>query len=69
LSICASRRRAFVCLLGGLPPSTAVSVNLITACFSRSKAFSSTNSADALCSPLLCTSREKYSFGLNMTIV
>uniref|UniRef100_A0A3P9AB06 Uncharacterized protein n=1 Tax=Esox lucius TaxID=8010 RepID=A0A3P9AB06_ESOLU len=34
--------------LGGLPPSTAVSVSWITGCFSRSKAFCSTNSADTL---------------------
>uniref|UniRef100_A0A3Q3LAA5 Uncharacterized protein n=1 Tax=Mastacembelus armatus TaxID=205130 RepID=A0A3Q3LAA5_9TELE len=37
--------------LGGFPPSTAVSVSLITACFSRSKAFCSTISADILGSP------------------
>uniref|UniRef100_A0A8C2WHX6 Uncharacterized protein n=1 Tax=Cyclopterus lumpus TaxID=8103 RepID=A0A8C2WHX6_CYCLU len=53
-------------VLGGFPPSTAVSDSLITACFSRSKAFSSTNSADALCSPPPCTSREKYSFWLSL---
>uniref|UniRef100_A0A3B4Z7S2 Uncharacterized protein n=1 Tax=Stegastes partitus TaxID=144197 RepID=A0A3B4Z7S2_9TELE len=39
---------------GGVPPSTAVSVMVITGCFSRSKAFCSTNSADTL-SPALCT--------------
>uniref|UniRef100_A0A8C7FJ07 Uncharacterized protein n=1 Tax=Oncorhynchus kisutch TaxID=8019 RepID=A0A8C7FJ07_ONCKI len=50
---------------GGFPPSTAISINLITACFSRSKAFCSTNSAVTLCSSL-CTSREKYSFGLRL---
>uniref|UniRef100_A0A3Q1I447 Uncharacterized protein n=1 Tax=Anabas testudineus TaxID=64144 RepID=A0A3Q1I447_ANATE len=43
---------------GGVPPSTAVSVMLITGCFSRSKAFCSTNSADTL-SPALCTAKEK----------
>uniref|UniRef100_A0A3Q3E619 Uncharacterized protein n=1 Tax=Labrus bergylta TaxID=56723 RepID=A0A3Q3E619_9LABR len=32
--------------LAGFPPSTAVRMSLITACFSRSKAFCSTNSAD-----------------------
>uniref|UniRef100_A0A3B4UZA7 Uncharacterized protein n=1 Tax=Seriola dumerili TaxID=41447 RepID=A0A3B4UZA7_SERDU len=47
--------------LGGLPPSTAVSVMVITGCFSRSKAFCSTNSADTL-SPALCTAKEKCSF-------
>uniref|UniRef100_A0A8C8C276 Uncharacterized protein n=2 Tax=Oncorhynchus TaxID=8016 RepID=A0A8C8C276_ONCTS len=45
---------------GGFPPSTAVSVSWITGCFSRSKAFCSTNSADTL-SPPLCVAREKYS--------
>uniref|UniRef100_A0AAR2JAH4 Uncharacterized protein n=1 Tax=Pygocentrus nattereri TaxID=42514 RepID=A0AAR2JAH4_PYGNA len=45
--------------LWGLPPSTAVS------CVSRSKAFFSTNSTEALSSPF-CTSREKCSFGLNL---
>uniref|UniRef100_A0A3B3BAG9 Uncharacterized protein n=1 Tax=Oryzias melastigma TaxID=30732 RepID=A0A3B3BAG9_ORYME len=39
-------------VLGGLPPSTAVRVSLISGSFSRSKAFSSTNS--------------KYSFGLSL---
>uniref|UniRef100_A0A3Q1IB26 Uncharacterized protein n=1 Tax=Anabas testudineus TaxID=64144 RepID=A0A3Q1IB26_ANATE len=57
-----------ICMLpdfAGFPPSTAVNVNLITACFSRSKAFCSTNSADTLSPPLLA-SMEKYSFGLNL---
>uniref|UniRef100_A0A3Q4AE38 Uncharacterized protein n=1 Tax=Mola mola TaxID=94237 RepID=A0A3Q4AE38_MOLML len=53
-------------VLGGFPPSTAVSVSLIAGCFSRSKDFSSTNSAETLCSPPLCTSREKCSFGLSL---
>uniref|UniRef100_A0A667WVW0 Secreted protein n=1 Tax=Myripristis murdjan TaxID=586833 RepID=A0A667WVW0_9TELE len=52
--------------LGGFPPSTAVSVSLITDCFSRSKAFCKTNSADILCSPPFCTSREKCSFWLSL---
>uniref|UniRef100_A0A3P8V6U0 Uncharacterized protein n=1 Tax=Cynoglossus semilaevis TaxID=244447 RepID=A0A3P8V6U0_CYNSE len=47
----------------GLPPSTAVSVSLTTDCFSLSRGFTSTNSAETLCSPLFCTSKEKYSFG------
>uniref|UniRef100_A0AAZ3R5U6 Uncharacterized protein n=1 Tax=Oncorhynchus tshawytscha TaxID=74940 RepID=A0AAZ3R5U6_ONCTS len=51
---------------GGFPPSTAVRVSWITGCFSRSKAFCSTNSADTLCSPPFCTSREKCSFGLSL---
>uniref|UniRef100_A0A3Q4AGU9 Uncharacterized protein n=1 Tax=Mola mola TaxID=94237 RepID=A0A3Q4AGU9_MOLML len=46
---------------GGFPPSTAVSITVITGCFSRSKAFCSTNSADTL-SPVLCTAKEKCSF-------
>uniref|UniRef100_A0A3B4TBT9 Uncharacterized protein n=1 Tax=Seriola dumerili TaxID=41447 RepID=A0A3B4TBT9_SERDU len=46
---------------GGLPPSIAVSVMVITGCFSRSKDFCSTNSADTL-SPALCTAKEKCSF-------
>ncbi|KAJ0002436.1 hypothetical protein NQD34_007584, partial [Periophthalmus magnuspinnatus] len=48
--------------LGGLPPSTADNKSAITDCFSRSKGFCNTNSADTPCSPPLCTSREKYSF-------
>uniref|UniRef100_A0A8C9R3S1 Uncharacterized protein n=1 Tax=Scleropages formosus TaxID=113540 RepID=A0A8C9R3S1_SCLFO len=52
--------------LGGFPPSTAVSRSWIADCFSLSKAFCSTNSGDALCSPPLCTSREKCSFGLSL---
>uniref|UniRef100_A0A3B5JVH7 Uncharacterized protein n=1 Tax=Takifugu rubripes TaxID=31033 RepID=A0A3B5JVH7_TAKRU len=52
-------------VLGGLPPSRAVSVILITACFSRSKAFCSTNSAETP-SPDLCTDKVKYSFWLNL---
>uniref|UniRef100_A0A3B4UZM0 Uncharacterized protein n=1 Tax=Seriola dumerili TaxID=41447 RepID=A0A3B4UZM0_SERDU len=51
--------------LAGFPPSTAVNVSLIMGCFSRSKAFCSTNSADILSPPLL-TSMEKYSFRLNL---
>uniref|UniRef100_A0A4W4FZ38 Uncharacterized protein n=1 Tax=Electrophorus electricus TaxID=8005 RepID=A0A4W4FZ38_ELEEL len=47
--------------LGGFPPSTAVSVRWITGCFSRSKGLS-----DTLCSPPLCTSREKCSFVLSL---
>uniref|UniRef100_A0A3Q2VIY9 Uncharacterized protein n=1 Tax=Haplochromis burtoni TaxID=8153 RepID=A0A3Q2VIY9_HAPBU len=50
---------------GGVPPSTAVSVIVMTACFSRSKAFCSTNSADTR-SPALCTANEKFSFWLNL---
>uniref|UniRef100_A0A667WIL6 Uncharacterized protein n=1 Tax=Myripristis murdjan TaxID=586833 RepID=A0A667WIL6_9TELE len=42
--------------LGGVPPSTAVSVSLIADCFSRSNAFCSTNSADTV-SPLFTTGR------------
>uniref|UniRef100_A0A671Q5R3 Uncharacterized protein n=1 Tax=Sinocyclocheilus anshuiensis TaxID=1608454 RepID=A0A671Q5R3_9TELE len=49
--------------LGGFPPSTPVSTNLTVACFSRSKALFSTNSADTLWSSL-CVSRLKCSFGL-----
>uniref|UniRef100_A0A8C9XEM3 Uncharacterized protein n=1 Tax=Sander lucioperca TaxID=283035 RepID=A0A8C9XEM3_SANLU len=49
-------------VLGGFPPSTAVSVSLITGCFSRSKAFCSTISADIVASPPFCTSRVKCSF-------
>uniref|UniRef100_A0A3B5AM34 Uncharacterized protein n=1 Tax=Stegastes partitus TaxID=144197 RepID=A0A3B5AM34_9TELE len=52
--------------LGGFPPSTAVKRSVITDCFSRSKAFCSTNSADTPCSPPLCTSREKCSFWLSL---
>uniref|UniRef100_A0A8D3CCY6 Uncharacterized protein n=1 Tax=Scophthalmus maximus TaxID=52904 RepID=A0A8D3CCY6_SCOMX len=37
--------------LGGFPPSTAVRMSLITDCFSRSKDFCSTNSADT---PKIC---------------
>uniref|UniRef100_A0A3Q2Y1H8 Uncharacterized protein n=1 Tax=Hippocampus comes TaxID=109280 RepID=A0A3Q2Y1H8_HIPCM len=50
--------------LGGVPPSTAVNVSVITACFSLSKSFLSTNSGVTL-SPL-CTSREKCSFWLSL---
>uniref|UniRef100_A0A4W4E8D5 Uncharacterized protein n=1 Tax=Electrophorus electricus TaxID=8005 RepID=A0A4W4E8D5_ELEEL len=50
---------------GGLPPSTAVRVSLITDCFSRSNAFCRTSSADTLC-PLVCISSEKYPFGLSL---
>uniref|UniRef100_A0A8C5B0Z7 Uncharacterized protein n=1 Tax=Gadus morhua TaxID=8049 RepID=A0A8C5B0Z7_GADMO len=39
--------------LGGLPPSTAVRVSVITACFSLSNDLCKTNSADRLPSPLL----------------
>uniref|UniRef100_A0A8C2WHW5 Uncharacterized protein n=1 Tax=Cyclopterus lumpus TaxID=8103 RepID=A0A8C2WHW5_CYCLU len=53
--------------LAGFPPSTAVNVNLTAVCFSRSKAFCSTNSANALSPPLL-TSMEKCSFGLNLYV-
>uniref|UniRef100_A0A673KMY5 Uncharacterized protein n=1 Tax=Sinocyclocheilus rhinocerous TaxID=307959 RepID=A0A673KMY5_9TELE len=49
--------------LGCFPPSTPVRTNLIVACFSRSKALFSTNSADTLWSSL-CVSRLKCSFGL-----
>uniref|UniRef100_A0A4W4E9Q5 Uncharacterized protein n=1 Tax=Electrophorus electricus TaxID=8005 RepID=A0A4W4E9Q5_ELEEL len=49
---------------GGLPPSIAVSTSLITDSLSRSSDFCSTSSAEALCCPALCTSNEKYSFGL-----
>uniref|UniRef100_A0A3Q3LC05 Uncharacterized protein n=1 Tax=Mastacembelus armatus TaxID=205130 RepID=A0A3Q3LC05_9TELE len=52
-------------VFGGLPPSTAVRVMVITGCFSRSKAFCSTSSADTL-SPALCTAKEKCSFWLNL---
>uniref|UniRef100_A0A3B3T992 Secreted protein n=1 Tax=Paramormyrops kingsleyae TaxID=1676925 RepID=A0A3B3T992_9TELE len=52
--------------LGGFPPSTAVSRSRITGCFSRSKAFCRTNSADTLCSPALCASNENCSFGLSL---
>uniref|UniRef100_A0A3B1JPA6 Uncharacterized protein n=2 Tax=Astyanax mexicanus TaxID=7994 RepID=A0A3B1JPA6_ASTMX len=52
--------------LCGFPPSKAVSVRWITGCFSRSKALCSTNSGDTLCSPMLCTSREKCSLGLSL---
>uniref|UniRef100_A0A3P9MWC9 Uncharacterized protein n=1 Tax=Poecilia reticulata TaxID=8081 RepID=A0A3P9MWC9_POERE len=48
----------------GVPPSIAVSVSLINSCFSRSKAFCRTNSADTL-SPL-CTFKEKYSLGFSL---
>uniref|UniRef100_A0A8P4G391 Uncharacterized protein n=1 Tax=Dicentrarchus labrax TaxID=13489 RepID=A0A8P4G391_DICLA len=51
----------------GFPPSTAVNVSLIIGCFSRSKAFCSTNSADALSPPLL-TSMAKCSLGLNLYV-
>uniref|UniRef100_A0A3P8TAD7 Uncharacterized protein n=1 Tax=Amphiprion percula TaxID=161767 RepID=A0A3P8TAD7_AMPPE len=50
---------------GGVPPSTAVSVMVIIGCFSRSRAFCSTNSADTP-SPALCTAKEKCSFGLSL---
>uniref|UniRef100_A0A3Q0SC40 Uncharacterized protein n=1 Tax=Amphilophus citrinellus TaxID=61819 RepID=A0A3Q0SC40_AMPCI len=49
-------------VLGGFPPSIAVRIRLITDCFSLSRAFCSTNSAEIVCSPPLCTSREKCSF-------
>uniref|UniRef100_A0A3Q4GRC6 Uncharacterized protein n=1 Tax=Neolamprologus brichardi TaxID=32507 RepID=A0A3Q4GRC6_NEOBR len=52
---------------GGVPPSTAVSVSLITDCFSRSKGFWRTSSADTL-SPLF-TANEKCSFALNLYIL
>uniref|UniRef100_A0A671QDZ4 Uncharacterized protein n=1 Tax=Sinocyclocheilus anshuiensis TaxID=1608454 RepID=A0A671QDZ4_9TELE len=51
--------------LGCFPPSTPVRTNLIVACFSRSKALFSTNSADTLWSSL-CVSRLKCSFGLSL---
>uniref|UniRef100_A0A3P8V5K1 Uncharacterized protein n=1 Tax=Cynoglossus semilaevis TaxID=244447 RepID=A0A3P8V5K1_CYNSE len=35
-------------VLGGFPPSIAVSVSSITSCFSLSRAFCNTNSADTL---------------------
>uniref|UniRef100_A0A3Q0SBS0 Uncharacterized protein n=1 Tax=Amphilophus citrinellus TaxID=61819 RepID=A0A3Q0SBS0_AMPCI len=53
--------------LGGFPPSVAVSVNLITDCFSRSKVLCSAISANiVVCSPPPCISREKYSFVLSL---
>uniref|UniRef100_A0A671UA23 Uncharacterized protein n=1 Tax=Sparus aurata TaxID=8175 RepID=A0A671UA23_SPAAU len=52
--------------LSGFPPSTAVSVSLIIGCFSRSKAFCSTISANIVGSPPFCTSRVKCSFGLSL---
>ncbi|XDV54076.1 hypothetical protein PO909_022450 [Leuciscus waleckii] len=51
--------------LGGFPPSVPVRTNLIVACFSRSKALLSTNSADTLWSSL-SVSRLKCSFGLSL---
>uniref|UniRef100_A0A3Q3ICX8 Uncharacterized protein n=1 Tax=Monopterus albus TaxID=43700 RepID=A0A3Q3ICX8_MONAL len=51
--------------LGGVPPSIAVTVRCITACFSRSSDFCNTNSADTL-SPPLTVARVKYSFGVNL---
>uniref|UniRef100_A0A3Q3E604 Uncharacterized protein n=1 Tax=Labrus bergylta TaxID=56723 RepID=A0A3Q3E604_9LABR len=53
--------------LAGFPPSTAVNVSLIIGCFSLSKAFCSSNSADTLSPPLL-TSTEKCSLGLNLYV-
>uniref|UniRef100_A0A669ETX3 Uncharacterized protein n=2 Tax=Oreochromis TaxID=8139 RepID=A0A669ETX3_ORENI len=47
-------------VFGGDPPSIAVNKSCILACFSRSRAFCSTNSGDMLF-PLLCVARLKYS--------
>uniref|UniRef100_A0A3B1IEM3 Uncharacterized protein n=1 Tax=Astyanax mexicanus TaxID=7994 RepID=A0A3B1IEM3_ASTMX len=52
--------------LDGFPPSTAYSMSWITGCFSLSKAVCKTNSAKTLCSPPLCTSREKCSLGFSL---
>uniref|UniRef100_A0A8C6SXH7 Uncharacterized protein n=1 Tax=Neogobius melanostomus TaxID=47308 RepID=A0A8C6SXH7_9GOBI len=56
-------------VLGGLPPSKAVSTSLIAGCFSRSKGFCRTNSGLASCSSSLCKSREKYSFVLSLIVI
>uniref|UniRef100_A0A3B3RJ41 Secreted protein n=1 Tax=Paramormyrops kingsleyae TaxID=1676925 RepID=A0A3B3RJ41_9TELE len=53
-------------VFAGFPPSNAVSTSWIMACFSLSKAFCSTNSADTLCSPSLCISRVKWSRGTSI---
>uniref|UniRef100_A0A3B5Q924 Uncharacterized protein n=1 Tax=Xiphophorus maculatus TaxID=8083 RepID=A0A3B5Q924_XIPMA len=60
-----------ICMLPdvkGFPPSTAVRVSFIVDCFSLSKAFCRTNSADTL-PRLLLTSIEKYSFGLILKVL
>uniref|UniRef100_A0A3Q2P1B9 Uncharacterized protein n=1 Tax=Fundulus heteroclitus TaxID=8078 RepID=A0A3Q2P1B9_FUNHE len=55
--------------LAGVPPSMAVmTVSLMVGCFSRSRAFCSTSSADTL-SSFLWTSKEKYSFRLSLYVL
>uniref|UniRef100_A0A3P9MBN4 Uncharacterized protein n=1 Tax=Oryzias latipes TaxID=8090 RepID=A0A3P9MBN4_ORYLA len=48
-------------VFAGVPPSTAVSVRVMTGCLSLSSALCSTNSADTL-PPALCTAKEKCWF-------
>ncbi|KAJ0002437.1 hypothetical protein NQD34_007585, partial [Periophthalmus magnuspinnatus] len=57
--------RLVVPVRGGLPPSMAVNTSLRVGCFSLSNGFCNTNSAETSCSPPLCTSSEKNSFGLS----
>uniref|UniRef100_A0A8C8Y1L1 Uncharacterized protein n=3 Tax=Felidae TaxID=9681 RepID=A0A8C8Y1L1_PANLE len=51
--------------LGGVPPSSAVRVNLISACSSRSSALSSTSCGN-MPSELSCNLRWKWEFGLTV---
>uniref|UniRef100_A0A671FI74 Uncharacterized protein n=1 Tax=Rhinolophus ferrumequinum TaxID=59479 RepID=A0A671FI74_RHIFE len=52
--------------LGGVPPSSAVRVNLISGCFSRSSALSSTSCGNIMPSGLSCNLRWKWELGLTV---
>nr|BAE02310.1 unnamed protein product [Macaca fascicularis] len=63
MSITSIRTRA-VPDLGGVPPSTAVRVNLISGCSSRSRALFSTSCGNIMPSRLSCKLRWKWKLGL-----
>uniref|UniRef100_A0A8C4MJI0 Uncharacterized protein n=1 Tax=Equus asinus TaxID=9793 RepID=A0A8C4MJI0_EQUAS len=52
--------------LGGVPPSTAVRVNLNSGCSSRSNALSSTSCGNIMPSALSCNLRWKCELGLTV---
>uniref|UniRef100_A0A452U9N5 Uncharacterized protein n=2 Tax=Ursus TaxID=9639 RepID=A0A452U9N5_URSMA len=58
-------RTKAVPVLGGVPPSSAVRVNLISACSSRSSALSSTSCGN-MPSGLSCNVRRKWELGLTV---
>uniref|UniRef100_A0A667G7H6 Uncharacterized protein n=1 Tax=Lynx canadensis TaxID=61383 RepID=A0A667G7H6_LYNCA len=58
-----SMRTRVVPVLGGVPPSTAMRVNLNSGCCSRSRALSRTSSGYFLPSPLLRVSTWKWELG------